>query len=165
MAMDSTTFLDKVDLRLVEALMHDARLSQQALSERLGRSPTSIARRQKALESSGVIAGYAANIDASKLGMGTTAHVLVTLESQHGQTMDAFEQAIRESPSVVRCELVSGAADYLITLAIHSLDDFARLHREELANLPGVARLESSFVLKQVINRTAPERIFDAIRN
>jgi Lrp/AsnC family transcriptional regulator, leucine-responsive regulatory protein len=156
---DLSTSLDLIDLRLIEALTVDARLSHQALSERLGRSPTSIARRQKALESNGIIAGYAATIDASKLGMGTTAHVLVTLESQQGATMDAFEQAIRDSPSVIRCELVSGAADYLITLAIHSLDDFARLHREELANLPGVARLESSFVLKQIINRTAPQRL------
>lgn len=158
--MDSTALYDAIDLRLIEALMIDARLSQQTLSERLGRSPTAIARRQKALETSGIVAGYAAIIDASKLGMGAMAHVLVTLESQHGQTMDAFEQAICESPSVIRCELVSGAADYLITLAVRSLDDFARLHREELANLPGVARLESSFVLKQVINRTAPPRLF-----
>ena len=103
--------------------------------------------------------GYAATIDASKLGMGATAHVLVTLESQHGPVMDAFERAISKSPSVMRCELVSGAADYLITLAIRSLDDFARMHREELANLPGVARLESSFVLKRVVNRTAPPRL------
>jgi Lrp/AsnC family transcriptional regulator, leucine-responsive regulatory protein len=159
--LDSTILPDVIDLRLIEALMDDARLSQQALGERLGRSPTAIARRQKVLEASGIITGYAATIDASKLGMGTTAHVLVTLENQHGATMDAFEKAIRDSTSVIRCELVSGAADYLITLVIYSLDDFARLHRDELASLPGVARLESSFVLKPIINRTAPPRLLN----
>lgn len=164
MTPESNTVDDDLDLRLVEALMADARLSQQALGERLGRSATAIARRQKALEASGVITGYAAAVDPARLGLGTIAHVLVTLDSQHSQTMDAFERAVSASPSILRCELVSGAADYLITLAIASLEDFAALHRDELAHLPGVARLESSFVLKQVVNRPAPPRLFAMLR-
>jgi len=143
--------LDILDRRLLRELSNNARASHFALGEAIGRSPSAIARRQKILEEAGVIAGYEARLDASRLGFATTIHIKVTLQSQRREIMEAFEAAIVASPSVIRCDLMSGADDYLLTVLARSLDHFAEIHREELSQLPGVVRMESGFVLREVI--------------
>ena len=143
--------LDIFDRRLLRELSDNCRASHFALGEAIGRSPSAIARRQKILEEAGVIAGYEARLDASRLGFATTIHIKVTLQSQRREIMEAFEAAIVASPSVTRCDLMSGSDDYLLTVLARSLDHFAEIHREELSQLPGVVRMESGFVLREVI--------------
>lgn len=147
---------DSIDLKLMQALSEDGRASHQQLSETIGRSPTSIARRQRQLEESGLIQGYAANVDIAAMGFGVAVHLKITLESQSSATLSAFEKAIAASPSVTQCELMSGSDDYFVTVMVKSLDHFGEVHREELAKLPGVARMESSFVLRKVVEPRLP---------
>lgn len=156
-----TGALDQLDRNLLRALAKDGRATQFALSEAIGRSPSAIARRQRALEEAGVIAGYEAKLDLAKLGQATVVHIKVALASQSEEVLDAFEAAIEASPSVVRCDLMSGTDDYLVTVLARSLDHFARVHREELSRLPGVVRMESGFVLKEVIRPRLPPCLFD----
>ncbi|NTS65698.1 Lrp/AsnC family transcriptional regulator [Sphingomonas sp. HHU CXW] len=160
MAPQSQT-LDRVDRRLLGALVENARETAFALAERIGRSATAIARRQRALEESGVIAGYAAQLDLARLGLGTTVHIKMTLESQRKDVLDAFERAIADSPSVVRCDLMSGSYDYLVTVQARDLAHFAEVHREELSRLPGVTSMESGFVLREVVAARLPLHLLD----
>lgn len=153
---DSTVELDRVDRALLRELVRDGRATHAALGEAIGRSPTAVARRQGMLEEDGVIQGYVANVDMHKLGFGTTIHMRVTLESQRKEVLEAFEAAIQASPSVVGCDLISGSADYVVLVSARSLDHFAEVHREELSRLPGVARMESGFVLRQVVSPRLP---------
>ncbi len=148
--------LDSVDRKLLKALSRGGRSSHQQLSEQIGRSPTSIARRQRQLEEAGLIRGYGADIDMGKLGFGVTVHLKITLASQSSEALSAFESAIRQSPSVTQCELMSGADDYYVTLLVRSLDHFEQIHREELSKLPGVSRMETGFVLRKVVERRLP---------
>ena len=110
--------LDRIDHMLLLALSQRGRASHQQLSEEIGRSPTSIARRQRQLEDAGIIGGYSAEVDLGALGFGVTIHLKMTLESQSSETLAAFEQAIRESPSVTQCELMSGSDDYYVTVMV-----------------------------------------------
>jgi DNA-binding Lrp family transcriptional regulator len=153
---DSTQGLDEVDWRLLAELARNARITQTALSEAVGRSPTAIARRQVALEESGVIAGYQARLDLRRLGHGTVVHIKIALGSQRAEVLQAFEAALTRCSSVVRCELMSGSDDYLVTVLARSLDHYAEIHRTELTELPGVARMESGFVLREVIEPRLP---------
>ena len=153
--------LDRIDHMLLLALSQRGRASHQQLSEEIGRSPTSIARRQRQLEDAGIIGGYSADVDLGALGFGVTIHLKMTLESQSSETLAAFEQAIRESPSVTQCELMSGSDDYYVTVMVRSLDHFGEVHREELSRLPGVTRMESSFVLRKVVEPRLPLSLTD----
>lgn len=153
--------LDRIDRRLLALLVENARATSFALAERIGRSATAVARRQRTLEESGVIAGYAATLDLERLGHGTVVHIKVTLESQRNEVMAAFERVIAASPSVVSCDLVSGSYDYLVTLRARDLAHVAQIHRDELSLLPGVTRMESSFVLRRVVTPRLPPAVLE----
>jgi len=148
--------LDRVDRQLLRELSETGRATHQQLGETIGRSPTSIARRQRSLEEAGIIRGYRADLDLARLGYGALVHIRMTLASQSREQLDAFETAIAASPSVVQCDLMSGSDDYFVTVLVGSLDHFADVHREELARLPGVVRMESAFVLRQVVEPRMP---------
>jgi DNA-binding Lrp family transcriptional regulator len=153
--------IDRVDRQLLASLVANARATSFALAETIGRSPTAIARRQRALEDAGVIAGYTAALDLAALGHATTVHIKMTLESQRQDVLDAFEAAVIASPSVVRCDLMSGTDDYLVTVRARDLSHFAEIHRAELSRLPGVTRMESGFVLREVVAPRLPLGLLD----
>jgi DNA-binding Lrp family transcriptional regulator len=148
--------LDRIDLAILRELTHEGRISHAELSARVGLSPTACARRQRALEEAGIIAGYQAVLGLERLGFSATVIVRITLDSQAEDALDAFEQALVASPSVLRCFLMSGSDDYIVAVNARSIADFERIHRTELASLPHVARVQSSFALREVINRAVP---------
>jgi DNA-binding Lrp family transcriptional regulator len=148
--------LDALDRAILAALMNDGRLSQVQLAERVPLSPTAIARRIRALEEAGIIEGYEAKINGRALGLGMSIVLHISLKSQNEELLIAFEKAIAAAPSVVSCQLMSGEDDYLVTVMARDLADYERIHKEELSRLPGVARLKSSFVMREVTNRPLP---------
>ena len=85
-----------------------------------------------------------------------TVIVHIGLTSQNEDLLEAFEKAVRSAPSVVSCHLMSGEDDYLVTVRARDLADYERIHKEQLARLPGVARLKSSFVLRDVADKPLP---------
>jgi len=153
--------LDALDRAILSCLSADGRLSQVELAERVPLSPTAIARRIKALEEAGVVEGYQARISRSAMGLTMTAVLHITLKSQNEELLEAFEKAVAAAPSVVSCHLMSGEDDYLVTVLARDLSDFERIHKTELSRLPGVARLRSSFVLRQVASRHLPASAWD----
>jgi DNA-binding Lrp family transcriptional regulator len=151
--------IDQTSLRLVGELIRDGRASHVELAERIGLSATACARRQRVLESSGVIIGYQARVGLKALGLATTVIIQITLKSQSEESLRAFEIAISACPSVLWCFLMSGSDDYLIMVAARDIEDFERIHKTELSRLPHVARIQSSFALREIINRSAPPLI------
>jgi Lrp/AsnC family leucine-responsive transcriptional regulator len=152
--------LDRIDLALLNELAGNARATHVELADRIGLSPTACARRQKNLEDAGLIAGYRASISLKKLGLGTTIIVRITLDSQRENALEAFEKAIHDCPSVVRCLLMSGSDDYLIIVVAEDIEDFEHIHKLQLSRLPGVARVHSSFAIREVVNREVPPALF-----
>jgi DNA-binding Lrp family transcriptional regulator len=145
--------LDGFDHKIVAALAADGRLTNVELASRIGLSPSACTRRLQSLEAAGVIRGYRAMVDASAIGLGITVFVEITLERQNDDTLRAFEAALAKSPNVLSCHLMSGSSDYLIRIAARDLPDFEHLHANVLGHLPGVARIESKFALREVIDR------------
>ena len=152
--------LDHIDTTILSELALNARASQVELAERVGLSSTAIARRQKVLEEEGFIRGYQAVLDLARFGLSTTVLVRVTLESQNEDALKSFEAAVVDCPSVVRCFLMSGSDDYLIIVAARSIGDFERIQRSELSKLPKVARIQSSFAIREVVNQANPLALF-----
>jgi Lrp/AsnC family leucine-responsive transcriptional regulator len=156
--------LDHLDTTILSELAVNARASQVELGERVGLSSTAIARRQKVLEDEGFIRGYQAVLDLARFGLSTTVLVRVTLESQNEDALHSFEAAVVDCPSVVRCFLMSGSDDYIVIVMARDIEDFERIHRTELSRLPRVARIQSSFAMREVVNRAVPPVIFAASR-
>ena len=153
--------LDALDRAIISALLDDGRLSQVQLAERVPLSPTAIARRIRALEDSGVIQGYQARLDRKAMGLEITVHIFISLQNQSEQRLESFEAAVAAAPSVIGCQLMSGEDDYLLTVLARDLADYERIHKEELSRLPGVTRLRSSFVLREVKSRPIPASAID----
>jgi DNA-binding Lrp family transcriptional regulator len=148
--------LDKIDLALLSVLTKSGRASHAALAEEIGLSPTACARRQKNLEDQGVITGYQAVLGLGTLGLTTTIMVRITLESQNEDALRKFEQAVAACPSVVRCFLMSGSDDYLVTVLARGIEDYEHIHKTQLSRLPKVARIQSSFAMREIVNRSVP---------
>lgn len=152
--------LDRIDLAILLELTSNARASHTELSSRVGLSSTALARRQKTLEENGYIRGYQAALDLARFGLDTTVLVRIALESQSDEALKAFEAAVVKCPSVVRCFLMSGTDDYILIVMAKDIADFERIHRMELSRLPRVARVQSSFALREVVSRAVPKVIF-----
>ncbi len=147
--------IDATDRRLLAALQRDARLTNAELAERANLSPSACHRRVQRLWDAGVIAACVALLDQRAMGLPTTVFVEITLQSQAEDVLNAFESAVRRVPDVLECHLMAGAADYLLKMVVADTDDFARIHRQHLSRLPGVAQMQSSFALRTVLSTTA----------
>jgi Lrp/AsnC family leucine-responsive transcriptional regulator len=147
--------LDATDRRILVALQRRGRMSNAELSETVHLSPSACHRRVQRLEADGYIGGYVALLDARKLGMPTTVFVEITLQGQADEVLEAFETAVRRIPDVLECHLMAGTADYILKVVAENTDDFARIHRQHLSRLPGVAQMQSSFALRTVFKTTA----------
>ncbi len=152
--------IDKIDTTILAELSANARVSMVDLATRVGLSSTAIARRQKSLEESGFIQGYQAVLDLGRFGLRTTVLVRIALESQSDQALKAFEAGVLNCPSVIRCFLMSGSDDYVAIVLARDIEDFERIHRTELSRLPRVARIQSSFAMRDVVNRAVPPVVF-----
>ncbi|ADJ22783.1 transcriptional regulator, AsnC family [Hyphomicrobium denitrificans ATCC 51888] len=148
--------LDALDRAILTALLADGRQSQVELADHVPLSSTAIARRIRTLEERGVISGYQAQISRAALGLTMMAIVQVSLKSQNEELLAAFEKAAAAAPSIISCHMMSGEDDYIIVVLARDLADFERIHKEQLSRLPGVARLRSSFVLREVVSRPLP---------
>ena len=147
--------LDLHDRAILKALLDDGRLSQVQLAERIPLSATAIARRIRALEEAGVIKGYQARINRRTLGLEMLIMVFISVQDQTEQSLESFEAAVVESPSVIGCQLMSGEDDYVLTVLARDLADYERIHKEWLSAMPHVTKINSSFALREIIDRTA----------
>ncbi len=147
--------LDSIDKKLLAALQRRGRMSNAELSEQVNLSPSACHRRVQRLEAEGYIRDYVALLDARKLSVPTTVFVEITLQGQADEVLDAFEKSVARIPDVLECHLMAGSADYLLKVVAEDTEDFARIHRQHLARLPGVGQMQSSFALRTVFKTTA----------
>ncbi|MET1025857.1 MAG: Lrp/AsnC family transcriptional regulator [Dongiaceae bacterium] len=142
--------LDEQDLRILEALQWDGRLTNNDLAAQVGLSPSPCWRRVRRLEDEGFIRGYQAMFDQRRLGLGVTVFVSVSIQSQDTKAHQAFEQAVIDLPEVVGCHILAGQHDFLLHVVTEDLDAYADFALHILGKLPGVREIHSSFSLREV---------------
>ena len=147
--------LDDTDRRILRVLQRKGRISNAELAESVNLSASACHRRVRRLEADGYIRDYVARLNARKLGMPTTVFVEIKLSSQADELLEAFEKAVARVPDVLECHLMAGTADYILKIVAEDTEDFARIHRQYLTRLPGVAQMQSSFALRTVFKTTA----------
>lgn len=144
---------DELDAAILHFLERRGRATNFEVGEAVGLSSSAASRRILALEASGAIRGYQAVIDNRLLGRSVTVYIRVTLERQSSSVLSAFEAAVRRSRSIVSCHLMAGQFDYMIIVRVAGIEDYGRIHQNELSRLPGVRRLETSFALRDVLDQ------------
>ncbi|MCT8997076.1 Lrp/AsnC family transcriptional regulator [Chelativorans intermedius] len=147
--------LDRIDIAILDTLQQDGRISNAALAERVGLSQSACSRRLDNLERAGVIKGYHAQLSNAALGHRMTVIVHISLTGQFEKTLSEFEAAVKRCPNILSCHLMSGEYDYILRIAARDLEDYERIHKEWLTGMPHVIKINSSFALREVIDRTA----------
>ena len=147
--------IDSTDRRILVILQRQGRMSNADVAERVNLSASACHRRIQRLEAEGYIKDYVALLDTRKLQKPTTVFVEITLSGQADEILDSFEKAVARVPDVLECHLMAGSADYLLKVVADSTEDYARIHRQSLARLPGVAQMQSLFALRTVFKTTA----------
>lgn len=142
--------IDEKDRKIITALLEDGRASVETVADKVGLSPTPTRRRIQQLEKAGVISGYQAQIDLEKLGLELTVHVFIKLQSRDKESIADFEAGIKRHPEISRCDLITGAHDYILTVHLPAMADYNRFLRDTLSELPGVFGLETSVVISHV---------------
>ncbi|QCP54569.1 Lrp/AsnC family transcriptional regulator [Trinickia violacea] len=123
---DKKMQLDKIDLKILDVLRNDGRISYRQLSERVNLTPRPCQARVERLEALGVIAGYRAVIRPPREKQSIVVLAQIVL-ADHGRSQAPFEEEMRASPAVLDCWLVSGTFDFLVRLACEDLDEYRRI--------------------------------------
>jgi DNA-binding Lrp family transcriptional regulator len=144
--------MDAVDRKILAELQDHGRLTITDLAARVGLSISPCHRRLRELERSGVIRGYRAIVDPKAMGLTFEALLFVTMRQEDRETLLGFEAALAEIPNVVQAQRLFGDPDYLLRIVTADLAAYQRLEDDTLAALPGVQRLTSTLVMKQVVN-------------
>lgn len=147
--------LDRLDRRILDILQADGRIANADLADKVGLSPSACLRRMRSLEDEGIIDKYVALLDQRRLGRRMDVFVEISLVGQSNEVLESFERAVARSNEIMECFLMAGDADYLLRVTAADPTDFERIHREELARLPGVLRMKSSFAIRPIVRKTA----------
>ena len=150
-ASSVATDLDEMDASILRYLERNGRATNYEVGEAVGLSASAASRRILALEGEGAIRGYRALVDDRLFGKRMTVYIRVTLERQSASVLGAFETSVRRCHEIVNCHLMAGQYDYMLVARVAGIDDYGRLHQNELSRLPGVTRLETSFALRDVL--------------
>jgi DNA-binding Lrp family transcriptional regulator len=143
--------MDDVDRKILAELQSDGRLTLTELADRVRLSLSPCHRRLRALERSGAITGYHAHLNAGALGLTFESLVFVTMRYADRETVAAFEQQVAGIPQVLHAQRLFGDPDYLLRVVARDLPAYTELYDEQLATLPGVLRLNSTLVMKSIV--------------
>ena len=146
--------MDRIDYAILSRLQENARISNVDLAADVGLSPSACLRRVSQLENAGIIDGYHAALNATKLGHDVLVLMQITLTGQSAEMLADFEKAASKIPQILACFLTAGESDYILRVAARDVVDFGRIHAEHLSALPHVLRMESRFVLRDVFTRS-----------
>lgn len=140
--------VDAVDLRILEILQRDARVTQQEIARRVRLSQPSVADRIHKLEARGVILGYVARVDPQHMGKDITAFIGVGIS--HPKYFDQFGKKVLALPDVLECHRVAGSDSYLLKIRTENTKSLDRLLIQEIRIIPGVYRTETTLVLSSI---------------
>ena len=140
--------LDRIDRRLLCELQNEGRITNVELAHRVGLTAPPCLRRVRALEDEGVIRGYHADLDASKLGYAITVFALVSLKSQAEDALRQFEEHMRGLPEVRECHMLNGEIDFILKIVSRDLQSFQEFLTSKLTPAPNVASVKTSLTIR-----------------
>ncbi len=146
--------LDRIDLKILQQLQIDGRISNLKLAENVALSPTAVLARVQRLTRDGYILGYEARLDPHKLGRGMLVFVEVLLDRTTPNVFEAFKAAVQVRTEIMECHMVAGGFDYLLKTRMADMDAYRQFAGTVLWQLPGVRETRTYAVMEEVVNST-----------
>jgi Lrp/AsnC family transcriptional regulator, leucine-responsive regulatory protein len=144
---------DRTDRAILTELQRNGRVANVDLAERVRLSPSACLRRTKALEEGGMIAGYRAELDRTRLGLGLTVFISLKVEQHSRETSRLIEDSLAAIPAVVACYVVSGEADFLVEAVVPDLASYEELLLDQVLAIGPVTDARSTFAIRTVVSR------------
>ncbi|UUP19821.1 Lrp/AsnC ligand binding domain-containing protein [Nitratireductor thuwali] len=142
--------LDPTDLRILDEIQKDGRISVVELSRRVHLTKTPCAERLRRLEKAGVICGYFAKLDPVVMNAGHIVMVQVQLKGTTADDLEAFNAAVRRVPEIQSCHMVAGGYDYLLKVRSKDINAYRKTLGEVISKLPGVLQTHTYVVMETV---------------
>src|SRR4030095_1499894 len=149
--------LDRIDLKMLRLLQNNGRLSNAQVAEMGGVRGAPCPRRNPRLFDEGLVKEVRAIVAPRKVGKGALVMVGVVLDRSTPESFASFEQAIAKLNFILDCPLVAGDFDYFLKIRVGDMEDFNRIHGEQLIALPGVRQTRTFFVMKEVVDNAPLE--------
>ncbi len=150
--MPTLTDLDRIDLKILDALQRDGRMSNLKLAETVALSPTAVLARVQRLTKDGFITGYEARLNPQQLGAGMLVFVEVLLDRTTPNVFEAFKAAVQAHGSILECHMVAGGFDYLLKTRMADMAAYRHFAGSVLWQLPGVRETRTYAVIEEVKN-------------
>jgi Lrp/AsnC family transcriptional regulator, leucine-responsive regulatory protein len=144
---------DRVDRAILAKLQNDGRIANVDLADAISLSPSACLRRVKALEASGIIAGYRAEVSRLKAGLGLTVFIGLKVAGHSQESSVRIERALLAIPAIVACYLVSGTSDFLVEAAIPDLAGYEQLLLGQILAIPSIVEAQSTFAIRTILSR------------
>lgn len=147
--------MDKTDIKILDLIQGDARISTVKLADMVNLTPTPCARRVQNLEKEGYIKDYVGLVDQNMVGLPVNAFVELRLVREQEDQITDFETNIKQYPEIMECYALSGGHDYLLRVVAPDLESYHQFLREKLLTISAVDSVQTSFALDRVVYRTA----------
>jgi Lrp/AsnC family leucine-responsive transcriptional regulator len=139
--------LDAIDLKIIELLKKNSKLSSKEIASQVDLSITPAYERVKRLEKRGYIKRYTIEVDKEKLGIGLRVLCAITLKSHAKEILDVFEKQIIELPEVIHCFHIAGNVDYQLLIETKDVNTYSQFLKDKLASIPNIANVQSSIIM------------------
>jgi len=147
--------LSKIDLHILRELQKNSRITNLELSEKVNLSPSPCLRRVKQLEEAGYIVEYVTRLNQSQLNLKLIALIQISMDKHTPERFENFEKTVKEYTEVLECYMITGqSADYLLKVIVPDMEFYQEFLLGRLTCIEGVSGVQSSFIMRKVVDRT-----------
>ncbi|HEY9539570.1 MAG TPA: Lrp/AsnC ligand binding domain-containing protein [Kiloniellaceae bacterium] len=153
--------LDRIDLRILQEIQNNGRITVAELSRRVHLTKTPCAERLRRLETTGVISGYYAKLDPHILDAAHVAMVQVQMKGTTSDELEAFNAAVARVPEIQSCHMIAGGYDYLLKVRTSNIEAYRQVLGAVISRLPGVLQTHTYVVMETVkddVTLTIPQQ-------
>ena len=139
--------IDAIDKKILKNLQKNAKITNSKLSKLIGLSPAPTLERVRKLESKGIISGYHAKLDKSKIGLGVSTYVMVSLKGHNKKNLDSFIEKINDVDNIVECHHITGSGDFILKVVAKDIESYQKLMLEKVSEIEVTDSLQSMVIL------------------
>ena len=139
--------MDKTDHKIIEILQCNGRISNIDLAQQVNLSPTPCLKRLRKLEQTGVISGYRATVDPTKIGVNISSLVLIRMNDHTRESVNTFAKAVKKIPAITECYMATGRVDYIAKIYARDFKHYEEIIRDDIARLPNIMSMETLFII------------------
>lgn len=139
--------LDSIDSEILELLSKNGKLGNKEIAAKIGLSTTPTFERIRRLERKGIIKGYVAVLDKTKIGKGLKVFCQVSLKSHNSEIIEGFEKEVVHLTEVSACYHIAGDFDYSLFIEVTDMEEYQIFLKQKLANIPNIANVQTAFVM------------------